>query len=33
MWLGWADKTKCAPLGKALGQRTKEDNITKDLRN
>jgi hypothetical protein len=33
MWLGWADKTKYTPLGKVLGQRTKEDNITKDLWN
>jgi len=29
IWLGWADKTICTPLGKALGQRTKEDNIRK----
>ena len=33
MWLGWADKTKYTPLGKAFGQRTKEVSITKDLRN
>jgi hypothetical protein len=33
MWFGWADKTKCTPLEKVLGQRTKEDNIKKDLRN
>jgi hypothetical protein len=33
MWLGCMGKTKYTPIGKALGQRTKEDNITTDLRN